>query len=213
MCDSYQGKLVGRVALSLTSGYYATIQRRFFRDYGVSILALMMAVLIGLYTLGLRQGRKIPDLMKSLGKSVGAIAMIILIIAAGGAFSQVLKDSGVNEYIMDVASGIDFNPLILGFSVAAILRLAVGSATVATMTAAGILLPIVQGSGIRPELMVLATGSGSLLFSHFNDIGFWMFKEYYNVSIKHTFAIWTVMESLVGFVGLSAALLLNWIIK
>jgi Gnt-I system high-affinity gluconate transporter len=175
-------------------------------------MALMMAVLIGLYTLGIKQGRKIPDLMKALGKSVGAIAMIILIIAAGGAFSQVLKDSGVNEYIKEVASGIDFNPLILGFSVAAIIRLAVGSATVATMTAAGILLPIVQSSSVMPELMVLATGSGSLLFSHFNDIGFWMFKEYYNVSIKQTFAIWTVMESIVGLVGLAAALFLNWIL-
>lgn len=175
-------------------------------------MALMMAVLIGLYTLGMKQGKKIPDLMKSLGKSVGAIAMIILIIAAGGAFSQVLKDSGVNEYIKMVASGIDFNPLILGFCVAAVLRLAVGSATVATMTAAGIVLPIVQTSGVMPELMVLATGSGSLLFSHFNDIGFWMFKEYYNVSIKQTFAIWTVMESIVGFVGLGAALFLNWIL-
>ena len=175
-------------------------------------MALMMAVLVGLYTLGMKQGRKMPDLMKSLGKSVGAIAMIILIIAAGGAFSQVLKDSGVNEYIKQVASGIDFNPLILGFCVAAIIRLAVGSATVATMTAAGILLPIVEGSGIMPELMVLATGSGSLLFSHFNDIGFWMFKEYYNVSIKHTFAIWTVMETIVGLVGLGCALLLNWIL-
>jgi gluconate transporter len=172
-------------------------------------VALMMAVFIGLYTLGIKQGRKMADLMKSMGKSVGAIAMIILIIAAGGAFSQVLKDSGVNEYIKDVATGIEFNPLILAFSVAAVIRLAVGSATVATMTAAGIVLPIVEGSGIRPELMVLATGSGSLLFSHFNDIGFWMFKEYYNVSIKQTFAIWTVMETIVGFVGLFCALLLN----
>ena len=175
-------------------------------------MALMMAVLIGLYTLGIRQGRKVPELMKSMGKSVGAIAMIILIIAAGGAFSQVLKDSGVNEYIKEVAAGIHFNPLVLGFCVAAILRLAVGSATVATMTAAGILLPIVQGTGVMPELMVLATGSGSLLFSHFNDIGFWMFKEYYNVSIRQTFAIWTVMESIVGLVGLGGALLLNWIL-
>ncbi len=80
------------------------------------------------------------------------------------------------------------------------------------MTAAGILLPIVQGADVMPELMVLATGSGSLLFSHFNDIGFWMFKEYYNVSIKHTFAIWTVMESIVGLVGLGCALLLHMIV-
>jgi gluconate transporter len=175
-------------------------------------VALMMAVFLGIYFLGLKQGRKMQDIMKSLGKSVGAIAMIIMIIAAGGAFSQVLKDSGVNEYIKDVATGIEFNPLILGFCISAVIRLAVGSATVATMTAAGIVLPFVETSGIAPELMVLATGSGSLLFSHFNDIGFWMFKEYYNVSIKDTFAIWTVMESIVGIVGLLAAILLSYIL-
>ena len=195
----------GNESFSLISGRFLNVVK-FLSDPN---MALMMAVLVGLYTLGIKQGRKMSELMKAMGKSVGAIAMIILIIAAGGAFSQVLKDSGVNEYIKDVASGIEFNPLILGFCVAAILRLAVGSATVATMTAAGVLLPIVAASGVKPELMVLATGSGSLLFSHFNDIGFWMFKEYYNVSIKQTFAIWTVMESIVGFVGLGCALLLN----
>ncbi len=198
----------GNESFSLISGRFLNVVK-FLSDPN---MALMMAVMVGLYTLGIRQGRKMPELMKAMGKSVGAIAMIILIIAAGGAFSQVLKDSGVNEYIKDVASGIEFNPLILGFCVAAILRLAVGSATVATMTAAGVLLPIVAASGVKPELMVLATGSGSLLFSHFNDIGFWMFKEYYNVSIKQTFAIWTVMESIVGFVGLACALLLNLVI-
>jgi H+/gluconate symporter-like permease len=138
--------------------------------------------------------------------------MIILIIAAGGAFSQVLKDSHVNAYIAEMAKSMTFNPLLLAFSVAAILRLAVGSATVATMTAAPIMLPIAIHSGISPELMVLATGSGSLMFSHFNDIGFWMFKEYYNVTIKQTFAIWTVMESLVGIIGLLAALTLSLVI-
>jgi len=175
-------------------------------------IALMMAVLVGLYTLGIRRGTRMPELMKSMGKSVGAIAMIILIIAAGGAFSQVLKDSGVNEYVKELASGISMNPLLMAFCVAAVIRLAVGSATVATMTAAGIMLPIAESSSVMPELMVLATGSGSLLFSHFNDIGFWMFKEYYNVSIKQTFAIWTVMESIVGVVGLLCALLVNALI-
>jgi len=172
-------------------------------------IALFMAVAVGVYTLGIKRGKNISDIMKSLGKSVGAIAMIIMIIAAGGAFSEVLKDSKVNEYIGEIASGIQFNPLILAFSVAAVIRLAVGSATVATMTAAPVMLPIAVQSGISPELMVLATGSGSLMFSHFNDIGFWMFKEYYNVSIKYTFAIWTVMECLVGIIGLIAALLLS----
>jgi len=179
---------------------------KFFSDANI---ALMIAVFVGILTLGLRRGRKMDDVMKQLGKAVGAIAMIILIIAAGGAFSQVLKDSQVNEYITGIAEGIHFNPLILAFSVAAVLRLAVGSATVATMTAAPIMLPIAVQSGISPELMVLATGSGSLMFSHFNDIGFWMFKEYYNVSIKQTFLIWTVMESIVAVVGLATVLLLN----
>ncbi len=181
----------------------------FFKFLSDANVALFMAVIVGIYTLGLKRGKKIPEIMKTLGKSVGAIAMIIMIIAAGGAFSQVLKDSKVNEYIGAIAAGIEFNPLILAFGVAAAIRLAVGSATVATMTAAPIMVPIAVQSGISPELMVLATGSGSLMFSHFNDIGFWMFKEYYNVSIKQTFAIWTVMECLVAIVGLTAALVLN----
>ena len=179
---------------------------KFLSDANV---ALFMAVIVGIYTLGMKRGKKVSEIMKSLGKSVGAIAMIIMIIAAGGAFSQVLKDSKVNEYIGEIAAGIQFNPLILAFCVSAVIRLAVGSATVATMTAAPIMVPIALQSGIAPELMVLATGSGSLMFSHFNDIGFWMFKEYYNVSIKHTFAIWTVMECIVALVGLAAALILN----
>lgn len=172
-------------------------------------VALLMSVFAGMYFLGIKQGRKMDDLMKSMGKAASSIAMIVMIIAAGGAFKQVLTDSGVAEYIKGVASGIEFNPLILAWAVAAVIRLAIGSATVATMTAAGIMLPIVNAGTVSPELMVLATGSGSLMFSHFNDIGFWMFKEYYNVSIKQTFAIWTVMESLVAIVGLLAALFLN----
>jgi Gnt-I system high-affinity gluconate transporter/Gnt-II system L-idonate transporter len=179
---------------------------KFLSDANV---ALLMAVFAGIYFLGIKQGRKMEDLMKSLGKAASSVAMIVLIIAAGGAFKQVLTDSGVANYIEELASGVEFNPLILAWCVAAVLRLAIGSATVATMTAAGIMIPIVGTTGVNPELMVLATGSGSLMFSHFNDIGFWMFKEYYNVSIKQTFAIWTVMESLVAIVGLLAALLLS----
>ncbi|TNF45879.1 MAG: TRAP transporter large permease subunit, partial [Bacteroidetes bacterium] len=182
---------------------------KFLSDANV---ALLMAVFTGIYFLGIKQGRKMDDLMKSLGKAAASIAMIVLIIAAGGAFKQVLTDSGVAEYIKQIASGLEFNPLILAWCIAAVLRLAIGSATVATMTAAGIMLPIVGTTGVSPELMVLATGSGSLMFSHFNDIGFWMFKEYYNVSIKQTFAIWTVMESLVAIVGLLAALGLSLVI-
>lgn len=179
---------------------------------GDPTVALACSVLAGLYLLGIKQGNTMSELMKQMSKAVGSIAMIIMIIAAGGAFKQVLIDGGVTEYIKELTSEMTFNPIIMGWVVAAVLRLAIGSATVATMTAAGILLPLLSTFNVQPEIMVLATGSGSLMFSHFNDVGFWMFKEYYNVSIKHTFAIWTVMESIVAVVGLLAALFLHWVL-
>jgi gluconate transporter len=176
---------------------------------GNANVALMAAVLVGLYTLGIRRGRTMDELMRALAKSVGSIASIVLVIAAGGAFSQVLRDGGVAEYVKQLALGMHFNPLLVAFGVASALRLAVGSATVATMTTAGVMAPIAAASGVRPELMVLATGAGSLMFSHFNDSGFWMFKEYYNVSVKETLATWSVMEIIVAMVGLTTALLLQ----
>jgi len=174
-------------------------------------IALFISVIIGLYTLGVRQGRNVSELMKSLEKSIAGIAMIILIIGSGGALKQVIFDSGVAEYIKSITIDMKLNPILLSWVVAALLRLAIGSATVATITAAGIMLPIVAASGVKPELMVLATGSGSLMFSHFNDVGFWMFKEYYNVSIKQTFQIWTVMECIVGIIGLITVLIIDYV--
>jgi Gnt-I system high-affinity gluconate transporter len=101
------------------------------------------------------------------------------------------------------------NPLLLAFGVAAMLRAAIGSATVAGMTAAGVLAPTAAAANVHPELMVLATGAGSLMFSHFNDSGFWMFKEYFNATIRETFMTWSMMELIVGVMGLGAALLMN----
>ena len=177
--------------------------------FGNANVALLVAVLVALWTLGIRRGRTMDELMKSLGASVGGIGMILLVIAAGGAFSQVLRDGGVGEYIARRASGVRFNPLLLAFGIASLLRLAVGSATVAGMTTAGVLAPTVAASGVRPELMVLATGAGSLMFSHFNDTGFWMFKEYFGLSIKSTFLTWSVMEGVVALVGLGTAMVLQ----
>ncbi len=174
--------------------------------------ALFFAVMIGIYTLGTRRGKSMDKVMKSLTDSVGSVALIVLIIAAGGAFKQVLIDSGVGKYIEFIAQKIDASPLILAWGTAALLRLALGSATVATITAAGMILPLVTGTGVSPELVVLATGSGSLMFSHFNDTGFWMFKEYFNLSIKQTFMTWTVMECIVSLAGLLGVLTLNWIL-
>ena len=132
--------------------------------------------------------------------------MILLVIATGGAFSQVLRDAGVGEYVARLAAGLRLNPLLLAFGVASLLRLAVGSATVAGMTTAGLLAPTIAASAVRPELMVLATGAGSLMFSHFNDTGFWMFKEYFNLTIPETLATWSVMEMTVAVVGMGVVL-------
>jgi gluconate transporter len=182
---------------------------RLFKFLSDPNVALLLAVLVGSYTLGIRRGKKMDEVMKSLGESVGSVSMILLIIAAGGAFKQVLLDAKVGDYMAQVASSLKLSPLLLAWCTAALLRLSLGSATVATITAAGIVLPTMAGTGVRPELMVLATGSGSLMFSHFNDVGFWMFKEYYNLDIKHTFMIWTTMETIVGLTGLAGVLALN----
>jgi Gnt-I system high-affinity gluconate transporter len=176
-------------------------------------IALFAAVIFGIWSLGIRRGKKMDDLMKIMASSIGAVSMIILIIGAGGAFSQVLKDSNVTVYIKDIAAGIHMNPLLMAFVVAAIFRLAIGSATVSTLTTAPIMLPIAQQSGISPELMVLATGAGSVMWSHFNDTGFWMFKEYFNLSIKQTFLSWTVMECVIGITGIITVLLMNMFIS
>jgi gluconate transporter len=182
---------------------------RIFKFISDPNVALLLAVLVGCYTLGIQRGRKMDDIMKSLAESVNSVAMILLIIAAGGAFKQVLLDAKVGDYMAQIASSLKLSPLLLAWSTAALLRVSLGSATVATITAAGIVLPTLAGSGVRPELMVLATGSGSLMLSHFNDVGFWMFKEYYNLDIKHTFLIWTTLETIVGISGLAGVLLLN----
>lgn len=176
---------------------------------GNANVALFAGVLAAVYTLGVRRGRAVDDVMQSLARAVGGVATILLVIAAGGAFSQVLRDGGVADYVTRRATGLHVDPLLLAFGVAAALRLAVGSATVAALTTAGILAPVALAGAARPELMVLATGAGSLMFSHFNDTGFWMFKEYFGLTVRQTFATWSVMEVLVALVGLATALLLN----
>lgn len=185
---------------------------KLFNFLGDPNIALLLAVLTGVYFLGVRKGKKMDDLMKSLSASVGSIAMIVLIIASGGAFKQVLLDSGIGEDIKGLMMNVSFSPLILAWVIAAVLRLALGSATVSAITAAGMVQPMLANAGVSLELMVLATSSGSLMFSHVNDIGFWMFKEYFNVSLKQTFLVWSVMETIVAVVGLLGVLLLNTIL-
>ncbi len=184
----------------------------FFKFMSDANIALFTAVVVAIFALGVRKGRSMDDVMQSTAKSIGAISMIVLIIAGGGAFSQVLNDSQVIEYIRSISDSIHMNPLIMAFLIASIFRLAVGSATVATLTTAPIMFPIVQQTGVSPELMVLATGAGSVMWSHFNDSGFWMFKEYFGLNVKQTFQTWTLMESTVGMVGVVTVLIMSWFI-
>jgi len=168
--------------------------------------------LTAIYTLGLAQGKKMNDLMVSVGNSISGITMVLLIIAGAGALKEVLVDSGVSQYLADMLKDSSFSPLILAWLVATVIRVCIGSATVAGLTTAGIVLPMVGANGANPELMVLAIGSGSLMLSHVNDGGFWLFKEYFNLSIKDTLKTWTVMETTVGVMGLIGVLVLSMFI-
>jgi Gnt-I system high-affinity gluconate transporter len=204
----YQHIFTGKGFSQESAGIISSILT-FFKFMSDANIALFIAVIVAIFTLGLRKGRSMDDVMNSSAKSIGAISMIVLIIAGGGAFSQVLKDSHVIEYIRSISDSIQMNPLLMAFLIASVFRLAVGSATVATLTTAPIMLPIAQHTGTSPELMVLATGAGSVMWSHFNDSGFWMFKEYFGLSIKQTFQTWTVMESTVGIVGIITVLIMS----
>jgi Gnt-I system high-affinity gluconate transporter len=180
---------------------------------GNPVLAMLLSVLFAVYTLGLARGRKITEIMNSLAHSVTSITMIMLLIAGAGAFKQVLVDGGVSKYIGELLSQSTLSPLFLGWLIATILRFCVGSATVAGITTAGIVLPLVSGGVVKPELMVLAIGSGSLMFGHVNDGGFWLFKEYFNLSIKDTLKTWSVMETSIGICGLIGVMVLSLFVK
>ncbi|WP_114790917.1 gluconate:H+ symporter [Niabella yanshanensis] len=183
--------------------------RQFFLFIGDPGMSLLVAVLLAIIFLGAFRGVKISMLMERSGNAVGAIAAIILITAAGGALKQVLIASGTAEAITGYFKDSTLPPLLLGWMVATVLRIAIGSATVAGLTAAGIVQPLVVAMHVNPQLMVLSIGAGSLMCSHVNDTGFWMFKEYLGLSLKDTFKSWTVMESVIGVAGLGGVLLLD----
>jgi Gnt-I system high-affinity gluconate transporter len=176
---------------------------------GNPVIAMLIAVLVAIYTLGLSRGKKMPEIMASVSSSISGITLVLLIIAGAGALKQVLIDSGVSDYIANMLKGSTISPLLLAWFIATVIRVCVGSATVAGLTAAGIVLPMVSSHGVSAELMVLAIGSGSLMLSHVNDGGFWLFKEYFNLSVKDTLRTWTVMETTVGVMGLIGVLILN----
>lgn len=176
---------------------------------GNPAIAMLLAVLLGIYFLGIRTGRSTKEVMQHVTNSISEIAVILLIIAGAGAFKQIMVATEVDQQIGEWMMNSGISPLLLAWLTAALIRVCVGSATVAGMTAAGIMLPMVGATDVSPELLVLATGAGSITLSHINDGGFWLFKEYFNVSIKETLLSWTVMETTVSVVGLLGILLLN----
>lgn len=149
-------------------------------------MATLIAVLIAMFTFGLNRGRSMDQINDTLVSSIKIIAMMLLIIGGGGAFKQVLVDSGVDKYIASMMHETNVSPLLMAWSIAAVLRIALGSATVAAITAGGIAAPLIATTGVSPELMVIAVGSGSVIFSHVNDPCFWLFKEYFNLTIGET---------------------------
>jgi Gnt-I system high-affinity gluconate transporter len=176
---------------------------------GDPTIAMVLAVVFAIYTLGIRQGKKVGDVADSLVDGVKSIAMILLIIGGAGALKQILTDSGTNDYLAMLLKDFNVSPIVLGWGMAVAIRLSIGSATVAGLTTAGIIAPLVIQTGADPNLMVLSVGAGSIFFSHVNDSGFWLFKEYFNLSIKDTIRTWSTMEAILSIAGLLAVLILD----
>jgi gluconate:H+ symporter, GntP family len=180
---------------------------------GTPVIALLIAVIAGFFILGRGAGFTRDRVNDIVGSSLGPIAGILLIVGAGGGFKQVLVDTGIGEVIAQFVSGSSVSVLVLAWLVAVVIRIATGSATVATITAAGILQPLTETlDSPMVALLVLAIGSGSVFLSHVNDAGFWLIKEYFGLSIPQTLKSWTVLECLISVTGLAGTLLLSLVV-
>jgi GntP family gluconate:H+ symporter len=198
-------RAVGELTLDENNGL-----RTFLDVIGTPVVALLIGVIVAMFTLGTAVGFGRDKISATIGGSLPAIAGIMLIVAAGGGFKQVLVDAGVGDLVGSFAKGANLSPLILGWLVAVGIRLATGSATVATITAAGIVSPLAAGLDTSTvALLALAIGAGSLFFSHVNDAGFWLVKEYFGMTVGQTIKSWSVMETIISVVGLLAVLLLS----
>ncbi len=175
-------------------------------------VVMIVALLVATLALGLGRGRPLVLVMQTFATAIGDVASMLLVIGGSGAFKEVLLQSGVSQQLGHMLEGLPLDPLVLAWLVTVVIRLSVGSATVAGLTAAGILAPVVAAGGVDPNLMVLAIGSGSLFGSHVNDAAFWMFKEYFGLSITDTLKSWTMMETIVSFAGLFGVLILSHVI-
>jgi Gnt-I system high-affinity gluconate transporter len=172
-------------------------------------MVMLLAIIVATYVLGIRMGKKIEEVMNVYGEAVKDVAMILLIIAGAGTLKEILLVSGVSKEIATYLGGLPIHPLVLGWMMAAIIRVCLGSATIAGLTAAGMIYPLVASGSVNANLMVLSIGAGSLMFSHVNDTGFWLFKEYFNLTVKETLRSWSLMETIVSISGLIGVMILN----
>lgn len=199
------------LAAALAQGILADgTLRRVFVFAGTPLMAMLIATIVALFTFGRGCGFDRPRLLRFAEESLTPIASVLLVVGAGGGFGRVLDLAGVDTAIAQVMSGLQLSPLVLGWVIAALLRLSVGSATVAVVTAASIMVPIAAAApDINRELLVVSVGAGSLIASHVNDGGFWLVKEYLNMSVPETFATWTLLETIISIAGLAGVLLLG----
>ena len=180
------------------------------RLIGNDDMALLIGVLFSFFTLGRMRGFSRETILRFSNECLAPTATITLLVGAGGGFGRVLQDSGVSQAIVSVAMQSHVPLLLLAWLLAALMRLATGSATVAMTTAAGIVAPIaLHGAGVRPELLAIATGAGSLIFSHVNDGGFWLVKEYFNMTVPQTIKTWSVCETIISITALLFTFLLS----
>lgn len=184
---------------------------RAFSILGDPSVALLLTLGYAVYALVLKRGKKLEACMATMAEAIKDISLILLIIAGAGALKQVLTESGTATQLTQLMRGMHLHPILAAWSIAAFIRVCLGSATVAGLTAAGMTAPMLAGTNINPGLIVLATGAGSLMFSHVNDSGFWLFKEYFNLTIKETIKTWSIMESIISIVGLLMVLLIYFI--
>lgn len=184
----------------------------FIQFIGKPGIAMIISILVAMYTMGVQRHIPVKDVMGSCVASISAIGMMLLIIGGGGAFKQVLIDGGVGQYISLLFAGTSVSPIILAWGVAAILRIALGSATVAAISTAGLVIPLLSAYDVNLALVTLATGAGSSIASHVNDASFWMIREYFGLSMKETFLTWTLMSTVMSVCGLICILVLSTIV-
>ncbi len=207
------GLMMGKALVDIFIDDESNLLRQVFDILGRPLMALLIAVVVGIFTLGRGAAMTRDEIVKCIESSLPPVAGIILIVAAGGGFKQVLVDSGIGTLLADWAKGAHISAILLAWVLAVLIRLATGSATVATITASSLMLGLVEGMGTgEVSLIVLAVGAGSLFFSHVNDAGFWLVKEFFGMTVGQTIKTWSIMETVLSVTGLVLVLLLGIVV-